>query len=69
MPRHLGALTWPVSVSVEFATENLNIIQELTCSGQLAVVRSPGPEAGCYHRKTRSLSLRCFYGAPSLGQA
>lgn len=29
---------WPASVSVEFATENLKIFQELTCSGLLSVI-------------------------------
>ena len=28
---------WPMSDSLELATENLKIIQELTCSGLLAV--------------------------------
>lgn len=37
MPQHLGAFTWPASVSVEFATEKLKMVQELTCSGLLAV--------------------------------
>lgn len=37
MPQHLGAFIWPASVSVEFATENLKMVQELTCSGLLAV--------------------------------
>lgn len=38
MPQHLGVFTRPVSVSVEFATENLKMVQELSCSGLLAVI-------------------------------
>lgn len=38
MPQHLGAFTRPVSVSMEFATENLKMVQELSCSGLLAVI-------------------------------
>lgn len=38
MPQHLGVFTRPASVSVEFATENLTMVQELTCSGPLAVI-------------------------------
>lgn len=38
MPQHLGVFTRPASVSVEFATENLKMVQERTCSGLLAVI-------------------------------
>lgn len=40
MSQHLGAFTQPVLVSVEFATENLKMIQELTCSGLLAAAEA-----------------------------
>lgn len=40
MPQHLGVFTRPASVSMEFAIENLKIVQELTCSGLLAVAET-----------------------------
>lgn len=56
-------------VSMESAPKDLKIIQDLTCSGLLAVRFVTWARGGCCDRKTCSTYLQCFCRAPSRGQA